>query len=65
MPLSDLGNPAIGDEILISAHIISGGNDFLSNEFLGEGGGLPFDQGNLAFPGSIDLNSFAGNQFFE
>jgi hypothetical protein len=64
VPLSALGNPAVGDEILISAHITSGGHDFLSNQFLGEGGGLPFDQGNLGFPGSIDLNQFAGNQFF-
>lgn len=68
IPLAAIGNP--GDVIKISAMINGSNHDYLSNQFLG---GLPADTGNLGgdgaggFTGSlsgIDLNQFAGNQYF-
>jgi hypothetical protein len=70
IPLSALGNPSVGDTIRISAMINGSQHDFLSNQLLG---GLPAPQGNLGgdgnggFTGSlsgINLNNFAGDQFF-
>ncbi len=68
IPLSAIGSP-VGD-IRISAMVNGSGHDFLSNQFLG---GLPAGTGNLGgdgagtFTGSlagINLNNFAGNQYF-
>ena len=68
--LADLGNPAVGSDILIHAAYGNGDNNFHSNQILG---GLPAPQGNLGgdglggFTGSlsgIDFNNFAGNQYF-
>ena len=68
IPLSEIGNPT--GEIKISAMINNGDHNFLSNQFLG---GLAAPQGNLGGDGSgsftrvvgaIDLNNFAGEQFF-
>lgn len=65
--LADIGNPGIGDTIKISAMINNGDHNYLSNQFLG---GLPAPQGNLGsgiFGGNlfgIDMNDFAGDQFF-
>ena len=68
--LADLGSPAIGSSILISAMINNGDHNFLSNQILG---GLPAPQGNLGGDGGggftgnlagVDFNQFAGNQFF-
>ncbi len=71
IPLSALGNPAAGSTIGISAQLINGDHNFLSNQFLG---GLAAPQANLgsdgasnfdaAGVGTIDLNTFAGDQFF-
>ena len=62
IPLSLIGNPGLGDTILISVMQNNQGHDFLSNQFLG---GLPAPQGNLGGGvGSVDLNQFAGDQFF-
>jgi hypothetical protein len=68
--LADLGSPAVGDVIKVTAFINSSNHDYVSNQFLG---GLPAPQGNLGSDGlgnsvvhltSFDLNSYAGNQFF-
>ena len=68
IPLSELGNP-FGD-IRISAMINGSNHDYLSNQFLG---GLTPPQGNLGGDGfggfngtvgQIDLNDFAGQQYF-
>lgn len=68
--LADLGNPAPGSTILISAMINNGDHNYLSNQFLG---GLPAGTGNLggdgfgSFTGNlsgVDLNQFAGPQYF-
>lgn len=70
IPLTALGNPTAGDTIRISAMVNGGTHDFLSNQFLG---GLPAPQGNLGGDGNgnftgtvsgINLNNFAGDQFF-
>ena len=72
IPLSALGNPAVGSTILISAQINGSNHDFLSNQILG---GLAAPQGNLGSNGAgefvmgagvglIDFNQFAGDQFF-
>jgi hypothetical protein len=70
IPLSALGNPAPGDVIRIAAHINGSGHDFLSNQSLG---GFTPPQGNLGGDGNgnfighvapINLNNFAGEQFF-
>jgi hypothetical protein len=67
IPLAALGNPS---EIKISAMINGSNHDYLSNQFLG---GLPAGQGNLGGDGAggfngtvgqINLNNYAGNQFF-
>ncbi len=69
IPLSAIGNPAAAD-IKISAMVNGGGHDFLSNQFLG---GVPAPQGHLGGDGlgnwngsvgGIDLNNFAGDQYF-
>ncbi|MCA9239651.1 MAG: hypothetical protein KDA37_05615 [Planctomycetales bacterium] len=69
IPLAALGNPNPAD-IKISAMVNGSNHDYLSNQFLG---GLASPQGNLGgdgggtFTGSlagIDLNQFAGNQYF-
>ncbi len=68
--LADLGNPAVGDVIQISAMYGNGDHNFLSNQILG---GVPAPQGNLGGDGSgnftgnlagINFNNFAGAQFF-
>jgi hypothetical protein len=68
IPLSALGNPT-GD-IRISAHINGSNHDYLSNQSLG---GFTPPQGNLGGDGAggfngtvgqLNLNNFAGNQFF-
>ncbi|MCC7387585.1 MAG: hypothetical protein IT431_02325 [Phycisphaerales bacterium] len=68
IPLSELGNPLT--DIRISAMVNGSNHDYLSNQFLG---GLTPPQGNLGgdgfgtFTGSvgdIDLNDFAGQQYF-
>ena len=70
VPLSAIGNPGVGDTILISAHVNSSNHDFLSNQSLG---GFAAGQANLGGDGSgnfnndvslIDLNNFTGDQFF-
>ena len=67
--LADLGNPGLGDVILVHAAYGNGDNNFHSNQILG---GLPV-QGNLGGDGSggfigdlagIDFNQFAGDQYF-
>lgn len=72
IPLSQLGT--LGSEIRLAIQINGGGHDFLSNQVLGEGGGLirfpeigesAGNLGNLFF-GSPPLGSFVdlpGNQF--
>lgn len=68
IPLTAIGSPV--GEFRISAMINGSNHDYLSNQFLG---GLIAPQGNLGgdgtgtFTGSIgdiDLNDFAGNQYF-
>jgi len=68
IPLAALGNP-VGD-IRISAMINGSNHDYLSNQFLG---GLAAGQGNLGGDGNggfngtvgqLNLNNFAGEQFF-
>lgn len=68
IPLSAIGNP--NTVFKISAMINGSNHDYLSNQFLG---GLPAGTGNLGgdgaggFTGSlsgIDLNQFAGSQYF-
>lgn len=72
IPLSALGNPAAGSTISIGAQINGSNHDFLSNQFLG---GLTAPQDNLGSDGAgmfvggagvgmIDMNTFAGDQFF-
>ena len=70
IPLSAIGNPSVGDEILISAMINGSNHDFLSNQFLG---GLEAPQSNLGGDGfgnftgnvgGVNLKNFAGNQYF-
>ncbi|MEZ5162294.1 MAG: PEP-CTERM sorting domain-containing protein [Fimbriimonadaceae bacterium] len=69
--LADIGNPGIGDTIKISAMVGNGDHNYLSNQFLG---GLAGGTGNLGGDGAggftgtlsgVDLNQFAGNQYFE
>jgi hypothetical protein len=69
--LADLGNPADGATIRIAAMINNGDHNYLSNQFLG---GLAAPQGNLGGDGNggftgtlsgINLNNFAGLQYFE
>ena len=68
IPLAAIGNPM--GEFKISAMVNGSNHDFLSNQFLA---GLPAGTGNLGgdgaggFTGSlsqIDLNQFAGDQYF-
>lgn len=70
IPLSAIGSPGIGDTVKISAHINGSNHDFLSNQSLG---GFAAGQDNLGGEGAgnfnndvslIDLNNFAGDQFF-
>ncbi|MBX3426078.1 MAG: PEP-CTERM sorting domain-containing protein [Pirellulales bacterium] len=71
IPLAAIGNPGLGSTIKISAMINGSNHDYLSNQFLG---GLPAGQGNLGGDGAggfngtvgqINLNQYAGNQYFE
>jgi hypothetical protein len=71
IPLAAIGNPGAGDCIKISAMINGSNHDYLSNQFLG---GLPAGQGNLGGDGAggyngtvgqINLNNFAGLQYFQ
>jgi hypothetical protein len=69
--LSDLGlDPNVMSMIKISAFVGNGDNNYNSNQFLG---GLPVGTGNLGGDGTggfignlsgVDLNNYAGNQFF-
>ena len=68
--LADIGNPGLGDEILIHAVYGNGDNNFHSNQVLG---GLQPPQDHLGGDGGgnfignlsgIDFNQFAGSQFF-
>lgn len=68
IPLAAIGNPA--GAFKISAMINGSNHDFLSNQFLG---GLPAGQVNLGGDGNggfngtvgkLNLNNFAGDQFF-
>ena len=70
IPLAAIGSPGFGDIIRISAHINGSNHDFLSNQSLG---GFAPPQDNLGGDGAgtftgnlslIDLNNFAGNQYF-
>ena len=70
IPLAQLGNPAAGDTIRISAHVQGSNHDFMSNQSLG---GFTPPQGNLGGDGNgnfighvapINLHTFAGEQFF-
>lgn len=68
IPLAALGNPA--GAIKVSAMVNGSNHDYLSNQFLG---GLPAGTGNLGGDGAggfngtvgqIDLNQWAGDQYF-
>ncbi|MEM1026685.1 MAG: PEP-CTERM sorting domain-containing protein [Planctomycetota bacterium] len=68
--LADLGNPIVGDVILIHAVYGNGDNNFHSNQTLG---GLPSGTGSLGGDGSggftgslsgVDFKNFQGDQFF-
>jgi hypothetical protein len=70
IPLAALGNPGAGDTIRVSAMVNGSNHDYLSNQMLG---GLPAGQGNLGGDGAggyngtvgqLDMNNFAGNQYF-
>ena len=70
IPMAAIGNPNLAD-IKISAMVNGSNHDFLSNQILG---GFPAPQGNLGGDGAgnwtgnvsgIDLNQFAGNQYFQ
>ncbi len=70
IPLAAIGNPGIGDTILISAHVNGSNHDFLSNQSLGS---FVPPQGNPGGDGlggfnddvsQIDLNNFLGIQYF-
>ncbi|HEV8379589.1 MAG TPA: PEP-CTERM sorting domain-containing protein [Tepidisphaeraceae bacterium] len=69
--LADLGNPAPGSTIKISAMINNGDHNYLSNQILGP---LAPPQGNLGGDGGggfigtlagVNFNQFAGPQYFE
>jgi PEP-CTERM motif len=69
IPLAAIGNPNLAD-IKVSAMVNGSNHDFLSNQILG---GLPAGTDNLGGDGAgnftgdlagIDLNNFAGNQYF-
>jgi hypothetical protein len=69
--LADLGNPAPGSTIRISAMIDNGDHNYLSNQILGP---LTPPQGNLGGDGGggftgtlsgVNFNQFAGAQYFE
>ncbi|MEX2169905.1 MAG: PEP-CTERM sorting domain-containing protein [Pirellulales bacterium] len=76
--LADLGNPGIGDVILIAAMVNNGDHNYLSNQLLGSLVPDPLEdppltQENLGGNGEggfignlsgVDLNDFAGLQFF-
>jgi hypothetical protein len=68
--LADLGNPAPGSTILISAMIDNGDHNYLSNQILG---GLPAPAGNLGGDGGggftgtlsgVNYNQYQGEQYF-
>jgi hypothetical protein len=58
IPLAALGNPT--GPIRIAGFINGGQHDFASNQFIG---GFATQQNNLGEPRSIDLSTFAGDQF--
>jgi hypothetical protein len=69
--LADLGSPAIGSTIKITALINNSNHDYVSNQFLS---GLTPPQNNLGSDGfgnfeqnktSFDLSLLAGNQYFQ
>ena len=63
IPLSEIGNPAAGDDIRIAAFVNGTGHDFISNQFIGEGIS-DLNLGNLLF--GVDpftLGDFPGDQF--
>lgn len=70
IPVSAIGNPGPGDIIRISTHINGSNHDYLSNQSLG---GFAAGQGNLGGDGNggfngtvgqLNMNNFAGEQFF-
>jgi hypothetical protein len=70
IPLAAIGNPGAGDTIRITTHINGSNHDYLSNQSLA---GYPAPQVNLGGDGAggfngtvgqIDLNDYAGNQYF-
>ena len=70
IPLAAIGGLGIGDTIRISAHINGSNHDYLSNQSLG---GFAPPQINLGGDGAggfngtvgqLNLNNFAGNQYF-
>ena len=61
IPLAMIGNVNYGTGVRISALINGAGNGFYSNQTLG---GLPDGTANLGEPRNVNLNNFAGNQFF-
>jgi hypothetical protein len=68
--LADLGSPAVGDTIKITAFVNGSNHDYVSNQFLGS---LPAPLGSLGSDGfgsyfqhetSFNLNDYFGNQYF-
>jgi hypothetical protein len=68
--LADLGSPGVGSTIKIAAMINNGDHNYVSNQILGP---LPAGQGNLGGDGTggftgtlggVNLNNFAGLQYF-
>jgi hypothetical protein len=72
LDLADLGSPAAGDIIKITAYITNGNHDYVSNQFLGA---MPAGTENLGSDGFappiffpnytyFNLNDFSGDQYF-
>ena len=68
--LADIGNPAPGTTVKVTAMVNNSNYNFLSNQLLG---GLPAPHGNLGGDGTggfigvlsgVDLSAIAGDQFF-
>lgn len=70
IPLVALGNPAPGTFIRISAHVNGGNHDYLSNQSLGGFAAPQINLGGDGFGGfngtvgQLDMNDYAGNQYF-
>lgn len=68
IPLSQIGNPSVGDNIQITAFVNNGSHNFVSNQLAGDGillGNLGGD-GSGAFSGDLtglDFGLIPGNQF--